>query len=92
METKQQAEQRVDGEKSLSQRIHTVIGDQVINVLGQPAGFHRVQVRKLWDNRYRVNVFSGPDITSAIVAHSYFLVTDAEGTILTASPVIRKQP
>jgi hypothetical protein len=91
MPAKQQTEQPADSEKRGHQHLHALIGEQVIHGLGQPEGFHRVQVRKLWEDRYRVNVYAGPDTTSAIVAHSFFLVTDAEGTIVTATPKITKK-
>ena len=47
--------------------------------------------RKLWNDRYRVNVFVGPVPSSAIVAHSFFLVTDGEGNIIAANPKITKR-
>ena len=91
MQTKQQAEEKADGEKRIHQQLHAIVGEQVMHGLGQPAGFHRIQVRKLWDNRYRVNVYTGTEPTSAIVAHSYFLVTDEAGNIVTATPRITKR-
>src|SRR5262245_48634373 len=59
-----------DGEAA---RRQALIGASVLRALGQPAGLHRVQVRPLWAAYYRVNVFVGPDIFTATVAHSYFL-------------------
>ena len=72
-------------------QLDAVISKQILNTLGQPTNLHRVQVRKLWDEHYRVNVFTGVDAASALVAHSYFLVTDAEGNIIAATPTILKQ-
>jgi hypothetical protein len=91
MQTKQPAEHQADDAKRVRKQLRSIIGEQVIHVLGQPSGLQRVQVRKLWDDRYRVNIYIGPDPTSAIVAHSFFLVTDAEGNIIAATPRITKQ-
>jgi hypothetical protein len=63
----------------------------VINSLGQPGNLHMVQVRNLWEDHYRVNVFVGSDAGSAKVAHSYFLVTDVNGNIVTSNPKITKK-
>jgi len=91
MQTKQQAEHQADGEKRVRQQLNSIIGEQVMHSLGQPGDLQRIQVRKLWDDRYRVNIYIGPDTTSAIVAHSYFLVTDTEGNIVAANPKITKK-
>jgi hypothetical protein len=67
------------------------IGQQVMDSLGSPTNLRAVQVRRLWENRYRVNVFLGGDYASATVAHSYFLLTDSDGNILESTPqIIRK--
>jgi hypothetical protein len=50
-----------------------------------------VQVRSLWGDHYRVNVFVGPDPAMAKVAHSYFLVADGDGNILASTPTITRQ-
>lgn len=91
MATKQHAESTSDGDQPARQQLHANIGEQVIDGLGQPDGFHRVQVRKLWDNRYRANIYIGENTTSAIVAYSYFLVTDEAGNIVAATPKITKK-
>ena len=88
---KQLEEKPAEGEKQLRQQVQAIIREQVLHILGRPDGLHRVQVRKLWDDRYRVNVFTGPDAGSAIVAHSYFVVTDGEGNIVAATPRILKR-
>jgi hypothetical protein len=67
------------------------ISKQVLLGLGQPEGLHLVQVRFLWEDHYRVNVFVGVDAASAKVAHSYFLVADGTGTILASTPKITNQ-
>ena len=59
--------------------------------LGQPGNFFRVQVRALWGDYFRVNVLVGPDIASVKVAHSYFLLADGSGNILSSNPEITKR-
>lgn len=64
---------------------------QVLLSLGYPGDLLQVQVRPLWEDRYRVNVFRGADVTCAKVAHSYFVATDGEGNLVKSSPNITKQ-
>ncbi len=73
------------------QQLTVAIGKHVMHALGQPGNLQRAQVRQLWENHYRVNVFLGADVASAKVAHSYFLVADGDGNILTSTPKITKQ-
>jgi hypothetical protein len=68
-----------------------LIGQRVILALGRPDDLFQVQVRELWERRYRVNVYVGPDAVSARVAHSYFLETDDEGTIIKSTPTMKRQ-
>ena len=90
MATKHQEEQDAEGQKKGRQQLQAIIGDKVIDGLGQPNNLHLVQVRKLWDDRYRVNVFTGADAATAVVAHSSFLVTDDAGNIIAANPKITR--
>src|SRR5262245_17260286 len=71
-------------------RLDLVIRNGVLSGLGRPRGLSHVQVKCLWDGRYRVNVFVGADVVSATVAHSYFLETDRAGKILSSSPPITR--
>jgi hypothetical protein len=73
------------------QRMMGLVGKHVLLGLGQPPGLHRVQVRELWQGRYRVNIFVGPDAASARVAHSYFLVVDTEGSVSHSTPPITRR-
>jgi hypothetical protein len=91
MPTKQQDEQHAVPDLQEIRPLDTVIGGQVIRILGQPGGLHAVQVRRLWGDRYRVNVLIGADVTSVKIAHSYFVVVDGEGSFVVSTPQIRKQ-
>jgi hypothetical protein len=89
--TKQQDERHSAPEVEETRPLDAVIGRHVMRTLGLPGGLQGVHVRRLWGDRYRVNVLVGADITSAKVAHSFFLVVDGEGNIVAAAPQIKKQ-
>jgi hypothetical protein len=91
MSPQQQDNQRRDQEKQARQQRKTVIGKLVIHTLGQPGHLHEVQVRHLWEDRYRVNILVGLDAASVRVAHSYFLVADSDGNIVASTPKITRQ-
>jgi len=91
MATQQQDKQPSGREKHEFEELTALIGRHVILALGHPGDPHRVQVRRLWENRYRVNVLVGADVTNTRVAHSYFLVADGDGNISTTIPAITRQ-
>ena len=66
------------------------IGRQVLAALGRPEDLQSVQVRHLWADHYRVNIFVGDGAASARVAHSYFLVADDAGKVVASTPLITK--
>ena len=79
----------VDGVASANTR-HVLIGNHVLSALGKPANLLQIQVRPLWDERYRVNVLVGPHVASARVANSFFLTVDEDGNVITSTPPIEK--
>jgi hypothetical protein len=91
MAMQHQEKQDRDQEKQERQQRNALIGKNVLHALGQPADLRKVQVRRLWENHYRVNVLVGVDAASIRVAHSYFLVTGSEGNIIASTPAIAKQ-
>jgi hypothetical protein len=91
MSTQQQETGHKVQEQQTRQQRKVAIGRHVMHTLGQPGDLYAVQVRDLWDDRYRVNVFVGLDAASAKVAHSYFLVADSDGNILASTPKITRQ-
>ena len=70
--------------------LNTLIGERILHILGEPDGLLTVQVRHLWAVNYRVDVFVGPNVASAKVAHSYFLIADSTGNIIESTPPIGK--
>lgn len=91
MSTKPQEKQQAASENKEHREQDSVIGSRVLRALGQPRDLQRVQVRRLWGDHFRVNVFVGADTASARVAHSYFLAADGEGNITACNPQITKQ-
>jgi hypothetical protein len=91
MATKQQEQQPADAQKQGRPETNSLIGKNVLHMLGQPGNLIRVQVRTLWGDYCRVNVFAGSDAASTKIAHSFFVHTDAEGNILSSAPTITKQ-
>jgi hypothetical protein len=73
------------------EKLSDLIREQVIHALGKPMDLRSVQVRKVWDDHYRVNVIVGVNAGSVRVANSYFLVIDSDGSLITATPKITKQ-
>jgi hypothetical protein len=91
VQTKPPSEQHIDLERHKRETLNTLIGERVIHTVGEPADLLQVQVRQLWENYYRVNIFIGADAASGKVANSYFLQADADGNILQSTPKILKQ-
>jgi hypothetical protein len=88
MPTTREREPQPDIEQRKQETRNALIAKQIIHTLGQPDDLVKVQVRQLWEDNYRVNVFVGLDLVSAKVAHSYFLVTDSAGNILASTPKV----
>jgi hypothetical protein len=82
---KQSEKQPTEGEKSGHERLTALIGRHLLRTLGQPDDLLCVQVRRLWEDHYRANVFLRADV-SARIARSYFLVTDRDGNIMQSTP------
>jgi hypothetical protein len=91
LSTQKQDELQRALEKEECQQLAAVIGNRVIRTLDQPGDFHLVQVRHVWEDRYRVNVLVGPVTVSGKVLHSYFLVADLDGNIIESAPKITRQ-
>ncbi len=88
MTTMQQPKRDKECEKQDTPAREARIGEQVMRILGKPESLRGVQVRYLWSNHYRVNVFTGADAASTRVAHSYFVVADEDGNMVVSTPAI----
>jgi hypothetical protein len=91
MSTAQQREQSNELKRHTRDALHSVIAEQILHALGTPGVQHRVQVRSLWEDFFRVNILVGEDAASLKVAQSYFLKTDGAGKILESTPAIVRQ-
>jgi hypothetical protein len=91
MPTMQQREQNKDFEQHKRATLNALIAEQLLHTLGEPGDLLQVQVRLIWENRYRVNVLVGENAASAKVANSYFLLADANGNILESTPNITRK-
>jgi hypothetical protein len=87
----QQREQHKEIERHFRETQRALIREQVIHTLGEPAGLHKVQVRRLWEDHYRVNVLVGVGAASVTIANSYFLTSDSHGKIIASNPKLTKQ-
>lgn len=83
-------EEETERKNEAARDLATRIGRNVISVLGRPADFSRIVVVRLWDSTHRVNVLSGRDPTSTVIAHSYFVVVDDDGKVLQSTPPLAK--
>jgi hypothetical protein len=90
MPTEQRREQPKDLERDKRETLHAVIGEQLLYTLGSPGDLLKVQVRPLWGNRFRANVYVGVDAAAAKLAHSFFLEADGDGNILASVPKITR--
>jgi hypothetical protein len=91
MPTTSQRQQDSDDPRQDQAKLNRLIAERVLHTLGEPGGLQQVQVRRLWEEHYRVNVLVGEDFASAKVAHSYFLATDRDGNIVTSTPKLAKR-
>lgn len=93
MPNKLQSEQPVVDkmEQHENEKLDNLVRKQVIASLGTPVDLRGVQVRKLWDDHYRVNVLVGVNAASVKIANSYFLTIDSDGGLISATPTIMKQ-
>jgi hypothetical protein len=81
----------LQAETTENRRLQAVVLNQVLQHLGQPIDGLRVQVRKLWQDHYRVNVFKGAGVNAELIVQSFFLITDDNGAIVAATPRITRQ-
>lgn len=91
MPVQQQDKQDKERKKQEQQQQSAVIGKYVMLSLGQPGDLRTVQVKRLWEDHYRVNVLVGENAACAKVAHSFFLVADCDGKVVACTPDISKK-
>jgi 16S rRNA C1402 (ribose-2'-O) methylase RsmI len=87
----QEREQKQHLREHQRETLYALIAEQVMRALGEPGGLHKVLVRRLWKDHYRVNVFVGANAVLAKIANSYFVQADGDGNIVEARPKITRQ-
>jgi hypothetical protein len=90
MPTTEPRQQHENLEQHVREAQNALIGEQVIHTLGTPDDLHNLQVRRLWEDHYRVNVLIGTGATTARIANSYFVKADSNGNIVRSNPKITK--
>jgi hypothetical protein len=88
--TTEQTNQDHQIERQTRDALNDLIAKQVVQTVGSPADLHKVQVRPLGGESYRVNIFVGEYATTARIANSFFVTANDEGKILTSSPEITR--
>lgn len=93
MPNKLQCEQAKEGkmQQDEPETLNNQIREQLIHAIGTPINLRNVQVRKVWNHHYRVNVIVGVNAGSLRIANSYFLKIDNDGSLVAATPKITKQ-
>jgi hypothetical protein len=91
MPTQPGGPQQADGQEMRRARLLAAIGEQVLAGLGEPDDLHGVQVRPLWERHYRVNILAFKAVTSARIAHGYFLMVDGDGKIVRSAPGVLRE-
>lgn len=91
MPTKEQGKEQAERAKLAHDQRSSVIVRQLLQALGRPAILYRVEIRHLWDDHYRANVYVGADAASTRVAHSFFLEADEDGNVLASAPDITRK-
>jgi hypothetical protein len=77
-------------DRKASELLAGVIRRNVLRALGEPANPFLVQVLRLWERHFRVNILVGETLL-ATIAHSYFVEADADGRIVTSTPAILRR-
>ena len=90
MATKQQEKDPADALRQEAPPRNATIGKRLLHALGRPENFDRVQVRTLWGDYFRVNVLVDAEVASVKIAHSFFVLADADGNILSCNPKLTK--
>lgn len=67
-----------------------LIRDKLLQAIGEPADFFRLQVKSLWGDYYRANVLVGT-FNECRVDRSYFLRATPDGEIVASVPPIKRE-
>lgn len=67
-----------------------IIAKGVLDELGRPVNFSKIEAHNVYGTRWRVNVWCEvrPDVN--LIKHSYFVVATDGGEILTTNPPVQR--
>ncbi|QJX00339.1 hypothetical protein [Frigoriglobus tundricola] len=88
MEVVEEIQAQTQAPKSDGWREETIRA-RVLAALGRPADLVTVAVLPLWDDHFRVNVWTSAGV--ATIPDSYFVTADERGTILRSEPPIQRR-
>lgn len=77
--------------------VSQLIAISVLEKLGSPENLHEVKVHHLWDNRYRVNVWTkvqskhNPIFDNLMIVDSFFVYSSPSGSIISSNPQINNK-
>jgi len=72
-------------------RLERAVCASVMSVLGRPRTLFQASAVHLWGNRYRVNVLTGADAVSVVIAHSFFVEADTGGGVIDSVPALERR-
>ena len=93
---KQPMHQKVDPAGLPSEELKEAIEKKVIKRLGSPPDFHKIEARHLWDNKWRVNVWSkyynsGDKVVPGFkITDSFFVEVSATNRVSASPKIVKK--
>ena len=81
------ADQASTAKRQAEERVRSA----VLLALGTPPDLFKVDVRRVWERHYRVNVWIGEKVHCTRVVHTYFVAIDDRGAIKSSSPRIQRE-
>ena len=96
VKTNEPMHQKVDQMGPPSEEIKQAIEQKVMKRLGKPPCFHKIEAKHLWDNKWRVNVWSksyntGDKIVASFRITDSFFVEVSKTNRVSSSPRIVKK-
>lgn len=93
---KQSMHQKVDPMGPPSEELTEAIEKKVLKRLGKPPNFYKIEARHLWENKWRVNVWTkfyntGDKVVPGFVISDSFFVEVSKTNRVSASPKIVKK-
>ncbi len=81
-------------EKKNKDLINERIKEYVFENLGQPKNLYRLDIRSLWENFYRINMWSVDSssiIETYVLSDSFFIEISEGGEVIACNPEIKRR-